>query len=120
MPVLQERTHHRRPTSIDSIVDSIPPRSEDEPRHQSGEQTPLLFEAGQHVIWLYRTSRHHFYRIAAEVVQMGLLRARIRSTTSDGKPILRWVKPSNLRLRELDEQPDPYPSSIGGAGTNPH
>ena len=78
---------------------------------ETNEQDRQAFAAGQQVIWLYKTSGHHRYRIAVEIVQMGLRRARIRSLTTEGQAILRWVKPSNLRQPGAGELPDPYPSS---------
>jgi hypothetical protein len=74
------------------------------------ERDPLVFVPGEHVIWLYRSSGRRRYPIAAQVVQMGQLRARIRSRRADGTYVLRWVKPSNLRRLEPGEPAYPYPS----------
>jgi len=83
---------------------------EDVRNQDTAEQVQQTFTPGQQVIWLYRISRHHHYHIAVEIVQMGLLRVRIRSRTTEGQTILRWVKPSNLRQWEAGEPSDPYPN----------
>jgi hypothetical protein len=71
----------------------------------------MIFENGQQVIWHYtphvRRSRH--YLVAAEIVQYGPRRTRIRVHTDRGETALRWVNPKNLRRKEPDEPVYPYP-----------
>ena len=87
-----------------------PTTSYHEDSQDIGEQDHPPLTPGQQVIWMYKTSRHQRYRIVAELVQLGPLRARIRSRSAGGKTILRWVKPSNLRQWRSEEPSDPYPS----------
>jgi hypothetical protein len=72
------------------------------------------FVPGQRVIWNYRPQRprHRPYAVAAEVVQTGNLRVRIRVYIANGASMLRWVHPKNLRTRAPDEPAAPYPSHV--------
>jgi hypothetical protein len=65
---------------------------------------------GQRVVWTYRASRHKV-PVEGEVVQSSLLRMRIRVWNAQGDPMLRWVKPANLRLKQVGEPHYCYPGS---------
>ena len=69
------------------------------------------FAPGQQLIWRYRPQRRRseIYAVAAEVVQVGRLRSRIRVRTASGTPLLRWVHAKNLRAKAPDELAEPYP-----------
>ena len=71
----------------------------------------MTFAAGQQVIWMYRPQRRRreVHAVAAEVVQVSMLRLRIRVRTASGKTMLRWVHAKNLRARTPDEPDEPYP-----------
>jgi hypothetical protein len=71
----------------------------------------MSFMPGQQVIWTYRPQwrRGAAYRVAAEVVQPGRLRVRIRVRTASGTALLRWVRPEILRPPAPDELAEPYP-----------
>lgn len=111
MQRFQEREERALQREIGSIAGPIIAPREDTTNQDAVEPDQQPFIAGQQVIWLYATSRHRQYRIAVEIVQVGLLRARIRSRTVGGKTIVRWVKPSNLRRWESEERLDAYPSN---------
>jgi hypothetical protein len=72
------------------------------------------FVSGERVVWhpsnLLRGHRpRRQYSIAAEVVQVGPLRARIRIAFANGGTALRWVKPANLLPATPERYGDPYP-----------
>jgi hypothetical protein len=74
----------------------------------------MALQPGAHVIWIYRHRGGHgqpsrIYQIAAELVHMGRLRARIRIPLESGGTVLRWVKPQNLRPPQAGDVLDPYP-----------
>jgi len=110
MQRLGEHGNRAQEQAVESTTELATAHYEDVWNSITSEHDQQFFTPGQQVIWIYNTSHHHRYRIAAEIVQMGQLRARIRSLGAEGKPILRWVKPSNLRQREAGELSDPYPS----------
>lgn len=72
----------------------------------------MLFEPGQSVVWTYRSqvSPCHICLVEAEVVYAGQLRARIRLRDSEGRILLRWVKPERLRHKRANEVLQPYPA----------
>jgi hypothetical protein len=74
-------------------------------------ETSMPLMSGQQVIWSYHPQwrRRAIYLVAAEVVQAGRLRVRIRVQTASGQVLLRWVRPGDLRLRQPDEPACPYP-----------
>jgi hypothetical protein len=68
------------------------------------------FQPGQYVIWSYqRPGPGPRIDIAAEIVQPGSLRARIRIRTSSGMTACRWVHPKNLRPMLEEEAANMYP-----------
>ena len=74
----------------------------------------MVFVPGQQVIWSYRPQQlrrppQRPYAVAAEVVQVSMLRVRIRVRTASGMTMPRWVHPKNLRARAPDEPAYPYP-----------
>ena len=74
------------------------------------------FTAGQHVVWRYRPQRRgeRACLIAAEVIQAGQLRVRIRVKTTRGAHVLRWVKPENLRPMDPSAPVGLYPECEDG------
>jgi hypothetical protein len=81
-----------------------------EPWPSSAEVT--LFKPGQLVVWTYRPQVPpcQIYYVEAEVVHAGLLRTRIRLRDSQGRILLRWVKPERLRHKQANEAVQLYPA----------
>jgi hypothetical protein len=75
------------------------------------EELKMELEPGQQVVWIYQphVTGRLIHLVDAEIVHMGRLRARIRVMTATGEPLLRWVKPCNLRHKASDEPAYPYP-----------
>ena len=74
----------------------------------------MAFIVGEQVIWhavqivkARPPKRRH--NIAAEVVQDGQLRIRIRIELANGGTALRWVKPENVRRAAPDVRGEAYP-----------
>jgi hypothetical protein len=77
-------------------------------------ETKDAFVSGERVVWhpsnlLQGRSPKRKYYIAAEVVQVGPLRARIRIEFTKGGTALRWVKPTNLLPATPERCGEPYP-----------
>jgi hypothetical protein len=78
------------------------------------QETAMAFVVGERVIWraecILKVSppRRRQY-IAAEVVQDGPLRVRIRIDLANGGTALRWVKPENVRCATPELRGEAYP-----------
>ena len=85
---------------------------EDELRSSEKRFIAMTFVSGQQVIWRYRPLHtQKTLLVAAEVVQYGQLRTRIRIYTPNNTALFRWVHPKNLCLKGANEQACPYPVS---------
>ena len=79
------------------------------------QEITLAFVVGEQVIWhakqilMVSPPRRREY-IAAEVVQDGQLRVRIRIDLSNGSTALRWVKPDNVRRAAAELRGGAYPN----------
>jgi hypothetical protein len=74
----------------------------------------MPFVSGEQVVWhtnrlLKRRSLRRKHDIAAEIVQDGPLRVRIRITFANGGTALRWVKPVYLLRATPERYGEPYP-----------
>ena len=74
----------------------------------------MAYLPGEQVVWhtgpiLQGRNRSRTYDIAAEVLQDGQLRVRIRITFANGETAMRWVKPVNVQRATPEWCGERYP-----------